>query len=336
MNMGITANIDDLVLAKKVILNRGIKPGTGNALIVNEAMNRGLSVSGTPSGKALLSRGSGRSFYWRNGVSNINHKLARKIVPQKEVTSRILRASGTRGSESVVFGSHDVERAWAWGQYALPLVVKPFNASQGRGVHIGIESKESFVRAFEAVAHNYGDVLVENFISGTEHRALVVDNVLVAVTRREPAHIIGDGINSIEMLIGIKNRKRGPIHKELKVDENVHKYLNIMGHTIDSIPGDGQKINLRKTSNLHTGGDAVDATDELSQGERVCVERAAKALPGLRVAGFDVLLPRDPADEAPAILEVNPFPMISMHHFPIAGHARDVAGPIVRAMFPPT
>ncbi|RJN31066.1 hypothetical protein D3250_09340 [Nesterenkonia natronophila] len=102
------------------------------------------------------------------------------------------------------------------------------------------------------------------------------------------------------------------------------------------MPADGQKVYLRKTSNLHTGGDAVDATDELSPDEREFVVRAARAIPGLRVAGIDVLLPRRETDEAPAILEVNPFPMISMHHFPAAGRPRDVAGPIVRAMFPST
>lgn len=325
---------EDVQLLKTHLKEKGIKPGIGNSLIVHEALNRGLMVRGSRGGRAVLSRDSSRSYYWRNGVSNINHRLARQIVPQKEITSRILRTAHVLAGENAVFGPTDVERAWAWASFVSPLVVKPFNASQGRGVYVGVETEEEFRTAFEAVAQQYGEVLVENFLTGTEHRALVVDNKLVAVTRRVPAHVIGNGKSSLAELVREKNRHRGLIHKPLVVDQVATENLKRQDLSPESIPSDGQVVYLRRTSNLHTGGDAVDATDELTESEQEFVERAARAIPGLRVAGFDVLLPREPGDGAPAVLEVNPFPMISMHHFPAQGESRDVAGSIVAAMFP--
>ena len=321
----------DLLHAKEVMRDRGIRAGWGNALIVHAALERGLLVAGTRGGRVRISNEKGKAFYWRNGVSNINHRLARQIVPQKEATSRILRAAGFSAGNNVVFGADELERAWAWARFGLPVVVKPYNASQGRGVHVGIGTYEDFSGAFASVASGFGDVLVEELITGVEHRALVVDNVLIAATRRVPANVTGDGSSTVSDLIAQKNGQRGVIHKKIAVDVTVESVLRESGLTLDSVPPKGRLVLLRKTSNLHTGGDAVDATNEFSDEEKRFIEGAARAIPGLRVAGFGVLLPRP--DGTPTILEVNPFPMISMHHFPAEGPPRDVAGAVVDAMF---
>lgn len=101
-----------------------------------------------------------------------------------------------------------------------------------------------------------------------------------------------------------------------------------------SAPFERQKIHPRKTSNIHRGADAVDATDELHEHERrSVVDEAARVVPGPLVADFDLLIPRRLGEGDPAILEVNPFSMISMCHFPADGQSRDVVASIVDAMF---
>lgn len=101
-----------------------------------------------------------------------------------------------------------------------------------------------------------------------------------------------------------------------------------------AVPDPGQVVYLRATSNIHTGGDAVEATDELTTKEAGFVQRAARVFTGLRVGGFDVLLPRGGRGVEPCVLEINATPMISMHHFPSIGRPRDAAGRLVEAMFP--
>lgn len=159
----------------------------------------------------------------------------------------------------------------------------------------------------------------------------------MAATRRRPASVLGDGRASIRDLVASKNRDRGPIHKPLVIDAVSREYLNRRGFGPDSVPQVGERVYLRSTSNLHTGGDAVDATDEVRDEERELVERAARALPGLKIVGFDVLLPRDDGDvHEPSVLEINASPMVSMHHFPWSGQSRDAARHVVDSLFPRT
>src|SRR5690625_1556663 len=102
--------------------------------------------------------------------------------------------------------------------------------------------------------------------------------------------------------------------------------------TLASVPRLGQLVSLRATSNVHTGGDVVDATDEISSEENQFAENAARAFPGLYMGGFDVLLARDGKGSEPCVIEVNASPMIAMHHFPARGQVRDVAGELLSAV----
>lgn len=239
-----------------------------------------------------------------------------------------------------MFGPDDTRRAWAWAKPLRPVVVKPHNQNQGQGVHVGLTDRRAFSRAFDEVARAYGSVLVEQFATGTEHRVLVVDGRVVAATLRVPANVEGDGRSTVEQLVEQKNAERkterGRVHKPLQLDGLAVAQLRRQKLHPGSVPGDGQRVYLRATSNIHTGGDAHDATDDLAPDEVALVERAAAAIPGLGLGGFDVLLPRQPGETDISILEVNPSPMVSMHHFPWVGQPRDAAGAILDTMFPAT
>lgn len=218
-----------------------------------------------------------------------------------------------------------------------PVVVKPANGIMGRNVFVGVHKKRDFLAAFETVsAADKGKILVEKFYEGVEHRCLVVDRRLIAVTRRRPASVLGDGVHSVAELVELKNVDRGPIHLDVRLDDSAEELLSRSGMTPDSIPGAGQRIFLRSTSNLHQGGDALDATDELSAEEAGIAESVARAIPGARCIGVDILFPREPGQGTARVIEVNTNPMVSMHHFPYEGQPRNVAGAIIDAMFPST
>lgn len=306
--------------------------GPTNQSIVAEALRRGLEVTATGSGRVRL-RGRG-TYWWKNGVTNFNSPAVRRISPQKEICSRVFRSRGVRAPENAVFANHDAERAWGWASHMGAVVVKPYNASKGRGVNIDIRDEKSFKDAFEYVAGTFGDVLVEEFVSGTEHRFYVVDGRVVAVNRRMPANVMGNGDLSISGLITMKNTSCKPPHRPLVIGDSELKYLQKQGLTPDSVPACGQRVFLRANSNISTGGDSCDATQDVSAEEVSFVERAAQCWPGLRAGGIDVLLPREPQDNEPTILEVNHAAGIGGHHFPRQGESRDVAGAILTAMFP--
>ena len=322
-------DIEELMVSRRIKM--GVEKWT-NITLFAEAYQRGYSVEADARGRLRVSSGK-RQYSWIDGATSWNTVLAKRCTRLKEVTSRLLRSKGIHAPENAVFNPADVERALRWAEPIFPVVVKPSNANQGKGVHVGVRDADAFRRAFTVVGEGWGDVLVEEFSGGVEHRVLVVNGRVVAATRRVPAFVLGDGESNIEELAVAKSVNRGKIHKPLKIDNMVEKYLAERGLSLATVPAVGEEVALRRTSNLHTGGDAVDATDELTSQEREFVETASKAIPGLRLGGWDVLLPRHGDGDQPTVLEVNPSPMISMHHFPAVGESRDAAGAILDSMF---
>ncbi|GAA1145044.1 hypothetical protein [Nesterenkonia lutea] len=308
-----------------------------NIVVAAEALDRGITVRKSANSRRMVLEHQNRMRTWNGGGTNHNGDLVKKIAAYKDVASRLFRDLKVNAPENAVFSPAESARAWAWASPFTKVVVKPHNGRQGQDVFAGIETEEEFHAAFTRVGATSGRILVEEFFTGVEHRCLIVDDVLIAATRRRPASVLGDGRMSIADLVAAKNLDRGPIHKELVIDDVSREYLARRGYGLDTVPEVEERVYLRSTSNLHTGGDAVDATDEIGDEERELVERAARALPGLRIVGFDVLLPRGESDvHDPSVLEINASPMISMHHFPWSGQPRDAARPVVDSLFPRT
>lgn len=316
---------------------QGIRSAKGwtNRLVIGEALYRGLEVTGTRSGLASIRSGSTRHWFL-NGASSLNRPLARRCANLKEVSSRLLRSKGLFAPESTVFSGEDVSRAYGWAEPILPVVVKPSNANRGRGVHVGVANWKDFEGAFEAVASEFGEVLVEEQLVGVMHRITVVDGEVVAALLQYPANVLGDGHSTVADLVATKNEDLGAVHKSIRLDERAKIELDKQGLALHSVPDNGERVYLHTASNIAAGGDAVDKTDAIPAEVTEILAEASRAIPGLRFAGYDVMLPEKPEDPPPSILEVNPQPGIHAHHFPRYGLTRDVARYVIDAMFPKT
>jgi len=307
-----------------------------NISIAAEALERNITVERRENSRFLyLADGSGKKFRWFAGNNNLNSRLAVRIAKHKQAASALLRAYGAPALENAAFTPDEADRAWEWASSFEASVLKPTNGRQGENVHVGIRTREEFIQAFTSIAsETNSDVLVEEFSQGSEHRCLVVKNKFIAATRRRPASVLGDGTLSIRELIDKKNDDRGRIHKQIKLDTMELRELSRLGYSPDSIPKDGERVYLRATTNIHTGGDAIDATDDVTPEEIARIEETARKIPGAAVIGMDVLLPRAEGDHDLRVIELNLSPMISMHHFPWEGAPRDAAGAVLDAMFP--
>lgn len=312
----------------------GLRPFVYNNIVVAaEAFDRGIEVTTVGRGTRLNLRHGNRRHFWTMGTNSLNSAFAIQCANHKDVTSRLLRTNGVNAPENAVFAADESKRAWAWAEPIAPVVVKPKDGIQGIGVYVDLDNWESFSTAFEAVAEMKGDVLVERFVPGKDHRVLVVDGEVVAVTHRIAANVVGDGSSSVAELIEEKNTHRRFIHKKLTVDEAVAQYVAKQGLSLASVPAKDQFVQLRGTCNVHTGGDATDATDTIAEEHLRMAVDAARAIPDLRIAGFDFQI--SDAGEA-SVLEVNSNSMISLHHFPWTGEPRDAASAVLNAMFPET
>ncbi len=223
-----------------------------------------------------------------------------------------------------------------------PVVVKPLDANHGRGASLNLSDDEHVVVAFGHANQYSRTVIVESFIEGEDHRMLVVDGRLIAVAKRVPGHVVGDGEHTIGELVEITNAdpRRGIGHEKvltrIELDHQAERLLAQYGYDTDTVPADGEAVFLRSTGNLSTGGTAVDLTDQVHPDNREMAVRAAMAV-GLDVAGVDFLtrdITESYKDVGGAICEVNAAPGFRMHVAPAEGTPRDVAGPVIDMLYP--
>ncbi|MCL4108895.1 UNVERIFIED_CONTAM: hypothetical protein GTU68_008090 [Idotea baltica] len=277
-------------------------------------------------------------------ITSETRHIAVEIACDKEDTHQLLNDLGLPVPQQRMIYSE--KRAVAAAErIGYPVVLKPLNANHGRGVSINLTTTEQVNAAF-AMALEQGTgraVLVESFIEGMDHRMLVVNNELVAVAKRVPGHVTGDGVKTIAELIDIVNEdpRRGIGHEkvltQLELDKQANRLLDEAGKDENSVLASGEIFYLRSTANLSTGGTAIDMTDVVHPDNREMAVRAVRAV-GLDVAGVDFLtqdITRSYKDVGGAIVEVNAAPGFRMHVAPSEGEPRDVAGKVMDMLFGP-
>ncbi|EDM74091.1 cyanophycin synthetase [Plesiocystis pacifica SIR-1] len=275
-------------------------------------------------------------------VTSETRHIAVEIASDKEETNQILADLGLPVPRQYLVRSAE-RAATVARRLGYPVVVKPLNANHGRGVSINLGDAEAVRVAFDKAREHSRTVIVETYIEGFDHRMLVVDGKLVAVAKRVPGHVVGDGEHSVEELVAIINAdpRRGIGHEKvltrIELDHQATRLLELAGKSKDTVLEAGEVFYLRSTGNLSTGGTAVDQTDVVHPDNREMAQRAAQAI-GLDVAGIDFITPdisRSFREVGGAICEVNAAPGFRMHVAPTEGTPRDVAGPVMDMLFEP-
>ena len=277
-------------------------------------------------------------------VTNETRHIAVEIASDKEETNKLLSSLGLPVPVQRLVYSEEEAVKWA-NRIGYPVVVKPLDANHGRGVSINLTEDDQVKTAF-GQARERGKsrgVLVESYVTGFDHRMLVVNGRLIAAAKRVPGHVVGNGESTIRELVEKVNDdpRRGIGHEkvltQIQIDHQAERLIVQKGYTSESVLEKGEVLYLRSTANLSTGGTAIDVTDVLHPDNREMAERAVKAI-GLDVGGLDFLtddITQSYNTMGGAIVEVNAAPGFRMHVAPSEGEPRDVAGPVMEMLFPP-
>ncbi len=316
--------------------------GPSTASIVQAAEARGIPWLRLNS-QSLIQLGYGKyQQRIQATVTGRTSHIAVELASDKEETNKILATLGLPVPKQELVQSAD-GAARAARRIGYPVVVKPYNGNHGRAVAIHLTTEDAVRTAFAAAQEVSRSVLVESYITGDDHRLLVVNGTLVAATRRTPGHVVGDGTHTIAELIGIVNQdpRRGIGHEKvltrLELDAQAVRLLAEKGYTAETVPAKGEAVYLRSTANLSTGGTATDVTDVIHPDNVEMAQRAIQAI-GLDVGGVDFLtadITQSYKKHGGAICEVNAAPGFRMHSAPSEGRPRDVAGPVIDMLFPP-
>jgi cyanophycin synthetase len=269
--------------------------------------------------------------------------LGVELACDKERTKKILTSLGVPVPLGTVIYAFS-ELASAIEQLGgYPIVVKPLDGNHGRGISIDIQTWKQAELAYDRARDISKGVIVEHYYQGRDHRILVVNHKVVAVAERVPAHVIGNGLETITELVEQENRdaRRGEGHDniltQLQLDAATDEMLSRQGLSLDTVLPIGQVCYLRATANLSTGGIAIDRTDEVHPETVWLAERVSRII-DLDIAGIDVIttdITKPLAAADGVIVEVNAAPGLRMHVAPSQGVARNVAAPILQMLFPP-
>ncbi|WP_394789228.1 cyanophycin synthetase [Rhodoferax sp.] len=314
-------------------------PSTG--AIVDAAVARGIPYR-------RLTKGSMVQFGWGSRQRRIQaaefdstSAVSEAIAQDKDLTKKLLHAAGV----PVPLGRpvDTVDEAWKVAlEIGLPVVVKPQDGNQGKGVTVNIVDRAHLEVAFAAAAE-IGEVMVEKFLPGSDFRLLVVGNKLVAAARRDPPQVLGDGVHTVRELVDIVNSdpKRGEGHAtsltKIRFDDIAIARLALQGLQPTSIAEKGRRIILRNNANLSTGGTATDVTDDVHPAVAAQAVAAAQMI-GLHICGVDVVcesMLKPLEDQHGGIVEVNAAPGLRMHISPSFGKGRNVGEAMISNLFGP-
>ncbi|MGB0838042.1 MAG: bifunctional glutamate--cysteine ligase GshA/glutathione synthetase GshB [Flavobacteriaceae bacterium] len=313
-------------------------------LLLKDTLRRGIeySLEDRASNFISLAKGGYKQYVQQATKTSLDNYASILMMENKIVTKNVLLEHGLPSPSGNYYNNLNS----ALNDFEFfkneAIVIKPNSTNFGLGITILKENNsfDHYKRAVEIALEHDHTILIEEFISGKEYRVFLIKNKVVGILHRVPANVIGDGNLTIAELIDLKNtdplRGKGyktPLEK-INKGEAEAMFLETQGLSFESIPENGQTIFLRENSNISTGGDSVDFTDEVHPTYKEISERAAEAL-GVEITGLDLMIddltvPAIPGNHS--IIELNFNPAIHIHCYPYIGKNRRLNEKILDAL----
>ena len=282
-------------------------------IIVNEARLRGIFVDVVDADLGLfdLTLG-GRSVRCRESLTDQASAIAMTLCDDKRFTHRCLKDAGLRVPDQIEAAGK--ERSLKFLEKHGSVVVKPARGEQGIGVHVGVSDPEDVVTAIEEAGIGGSPVILEEMVSGQDLRVIVIDGEVVAAALRKPPELVGTGRHTISQLLDKYNRRRRKAtggESSVPSGPETEKCVAEHGYDMEDVLPAEERITVRKTANLHTGGTIHDVTAKISSELRRVSVAASEAL-GMPVVGLDLAVP-DVEGDTYAIIEANERPGLANH-----------------------
>ena len=284
--------------------------------------------------------------YVKNGnMTSKDSYISPLIMENKVVTKKVLAEKGFRVPKGYEVSS--LEEAVQKFNYVRnkPIVIKPKSTNFGLGITIfknGTDSLKNYSKAVNFALKEDKDILIEEFIEGTEYRFFVIEGKTEAVLLRVPANVVGDGRHTIKELVEMKNAnplrgdaKKTPL-KKIELGEIEHLQLAEQGLNFESILENNEVAYLRENSNISTGGDSVDMTDEVHESYKKLAVDISNAMMA-KVCGVDLIIPdikKECNSDNYGVIEANFNPMMMMHIYPHSGKSRRLSLNVLKMLFP--
>lgn len=320
---------EDLELSTQILLKAAIKNGIKFDILDRQENFISLEQNGK------------LEYVKQATKTSLDSYVTMLIMENKVVTKKILEQKGIVVPQGKDYFSIE-EAKKDYRKYGAGTVIKPKSTNFGLGITIFKEefSKEDYEKALEIAFKEDSSILIEKFIKGKEYRIFVIGDEVVGILHRVPANVKGDGKKNIKELVDEKNLDslRGigyktPLEK-IKLGDSEKLFLKEQGLTVEYIPNKNEVIYLRENSNISTGGDSLDYTDDILDIYKEIAVKASKVV-GAKICGVDMMIEniKNPNPNGNyAIIELNFNPAIHIHCYPYKGTNRNLGEKILKAL----
>jgi glutamate--cysteine ligase len=313
-------------------------------LLLRGAVKRGVSfeILDRKENFVRLKKSENIQYVKQATKTSLDNYASILAMENKLVTKKILEEHQIRVPKGLEYTSANEAKADFIIHQGKPVVIKPNQTNFGLGITILKENtdEQTYQRAIEIAFEFDETILIEEFIAGKEFRFFVIGDEVVGILHRVPANVTGDGIRTVRELVELKNQDplrgkgyRTPLEK-IQLGEAEAMFLKLQNKDFNTVPASGEVVYLRENSNISTGGDSIDFTDDIPDSYKQIAVRAAKAL-NVLITGLDMIVPdisAEATDDNYAIIELNFNPAIHIHCHPFKGKNRKLNEKLMDAL----
>lgn len=313
-------------------------------LLMKAALRRGVEFRILDRSENFISlhRGDKTEYVMQATRTSLDNYSSVLMMENKLVTKKILEKADIRVPGGLDYRDAKQARSDFDLFEGKGIVIKPKSTNFGLGITILKENndQEVYKRAVDIAFEHDNSILIEEFVAGKEYRFFVIDEKVTGILHRVPANVKGDGVSTIKDLVSEKNKDslrgrgyRTPLEK-IRLEEAEEMFLKDQDLNFDSVPEKDQIVFLRENSNISTGGDSLDFTDDIHPSYKEIASKSAKAL-GVRITGLDMMiedLSKPATKDNYAIIEMNFNPAIHIHCYPYLGKNRRLNEKILDAL----
>lgn len=299
-----------------------LESNISNALYIDECTKLNLDYKFI--GPVLAISNDRKQFLHWELWTDLDSRPLGEICGDKGVCRDILHAAHITQPAGQLFETTDHTNAT---NYALalnkPCVIKPARGtSSGNGVFVNLNNNKDIEHAIKKVSLFNAGIIIEEFISGTDFRALIHKGKCLSIIKRKKAQVTGNGKDSIKRLIEIENMNRvsseiwnidSPCYMKIRHDKKAKSILNTQNFNFNTILEAGETAWLSDICNYAFGTTYTELLDITHHNIIITAEKSAAAI-GVNLAGVDIIA-KDITKGDCYINEVNTTPSLEIHYF---------------------
>ena len=305
-------------------------------LIVVEAKSRGITVlefADIDPDVAVLEYQDHHEGIYFSGTDRLGRVTAKYFI-NKSIATRLLERQGFPVPTEIY--SQKISKIENFLVEHKRIVIKPLNGTWGKGVTAGLTKVEKIPAAVsyaQQESRGRKRVICQEHIEGEEYRILVLNNEQVYMAQRVAAHIVGDGVKTVEELVLVRNQE-SPAGRQVALDEVAAQVVADQDYELSSVPAKGKQVWLTRVANAHAGGTVHEKTDELVDSVRQEALAVANYFK-VPLVGIDCITP-DISQQMGKIIELNSMPDLTLHQEPTTGEPQNPVGQLAAMLFPET